>query len=480
MPTREEFNDWYNEIVERLELTDKRYPIKGMNVWRPYGWKLMRNIDSLIRQEFDSTGHEEVLFPLLIPKDQFAKEAEHIKGFDAEVYWVTHAGLNELDVPLLLRPTSETAMYPMFSLWVRAHTDLPLKIYQLVNTFRYETKQTRAFIRVREIHFFESHTCHVDFEDAEKQVDEDTEILRRFARKLCIPYLLCKRPDWDKFAGAYYTLGIDALMPNGKALQIGSIHQYKENFSRPYDIKYEDENGEHRYVHQTTFGMSERLVGTIIGVHSDDKGIIIPPAVAPYQVVIVPIISKKGAEEVMAAATELRNELSSSGIRVHLDDRDLRPGNKYYHWEERGVPLRVEIGLRDIEKNSVVLVRRDTGEKSFVPREELIGAVWDAMDAMEKNLWDRAERRLRENILIVDSIDDIAVSEDDDTASGIYSLPWCGLEECAHAIEDRTGFGLLGVPSDRGNKEYAGSHEGKKCAVCGKDAVSMVMAAKSM
>jgi prolyl-tRNA synthetase len=184
MPGREEFNDWYNEIVEKLELTDKRYPIKGMNVWRPYGWKLMRNIDSLIRHEFDSMRHDEVLFPLLIPKDQFAKEAEHIKGFDSEVYWVTHAGLNELDVPLLLRPTSETAMYPMFSLWVRAHTDLPLKIYQLVNTFRYETKQTRAFIRVREIHFFESHTCHVDFKDAERQVDEDTEILRRFAGKL--------------------------------------------------------------------------------------------------------------------------------------------------------------------------------------------------------------------------------------------------------------------------------------------------------
>jgi len=480
MPSKEEFNDWYNEIVERIELTDKRYPIKGMNVWRPYGWKIMRAIDSLIRHEFDSTGHDEVLFPLLIPKDQFAKEAEHIKGFDAEVYWVTHAGLNELDVPLLLRPTSETAMYPMFSLWVRAHTDLPLKIYQLVNTFRYETKQTRAFIRVREIHFFESHTCHVDFEDAEKQIDEDTEILKRFAEKLCIPYLLCRRPDWDKFAGAFYTLGIDALMPNGKTLQIGSIHQYRQNFSRPYNIQYEDENGEHRYVHQTTFGMSERLVGAIIGIHSDEKGIILPPAVAPYQVVIVPIISKKGAETVMHSASELRDELSEVGLRVHLDDRDLRPGNKYYHWEERGVPLRIEIGLRDIEKSSVVLVRRDTGEKISVSRSELIDVIRNKMEDIERNLLLLAEEKLREGIEIVESIDDISVSEDEETAGGIYSVPWCGSEDCAHEIEDRTGLGLLGVPSERGNPEYVRNVEGKKCAVCGKPAVSMVMAAKSM
>ncbi len=238
MKKAEDFSEWYNEIVERANLTDKRYPVKGMNVWTPYGWKIMQAIDSHIRQEFDGTDHQEVYFPLLIPEDQFAKEKEHIKGFDAEVFWVTHAGLNPLDVKLLLRPTSETAMYPIFALWVRSHADLPLKTYQIVNTFRYETKQTRAFIRVREIHFFESHTCHADFEDSERQVKEDFDILTRLASRWCLPYKLLKRTDWDKFPGAFYTVGIDTLLPSGKSLQLGSIHQYRQNFSKPYEIKY--------------------------------------------------------------------------------------------------------------------------------------------------------------------------------------------------------------------------------------------------
>ncbi|HPT74481.1 MAG TPA: hypothetical protein PKX52_06225, partial [Methanomassiliicoccaceae archaeon] len=191
------------DLVEQAGLTDKRYPIKGMNVWPAYGWKVMRQIDTFIRQELDATGHDEVCFPLLIPETEFKKEKDHIKGFDSEVYWVTHAGLNELDVRLLLRPTSETAMYPMFSIWVRSHGDLPLKIYQLVNTFRYETKQTRAFIRVREIHFFESHTCHVDEEDAQRQVEEDFIILEKLMERLALPYLLLRRTEWDKFPGAH-------------------------------------------------------------------------------------------------------------------------------------------------------------------------------------------------------------------------------------------------------------------------------------
>jgi len=252
---KQDFSEWYNEIVEDAKLIDKRYAIKGMNVWLPYGWKLMKNIDKYLINIFEKYNHDEVNFPVLIPEDVFAKETEHIKGFSNEVFWVTHGGENSLDVKLLLRPTSETAMYPMFSLWVRSHTDLPLKIFQIVNVFRYETKQTRAFIRMREIHFFESHTCHVDFEDAERQIAEDLGIMKRLAKKLCLPYVLCKRPDWDKFAGAFYTIGIDSLMPTGRTLQMGSIHQYKENFSRPYNIKYEDENGQHQYAHQTTYGM---------------------------------------------------------------------------------------------------------------------------------------------------------------------------------------------------------------------------------
>ena len=194
----EDFNEWYNEIVELADLCDKRYPIKGMNVWKPYGWKLMNNVDGLIRHEMEKTNHQEVYFPLLIPESFFKKEEEHIEGFGSEVYWITHAGINKLEERWLLRPTSETAMYPMFSLWVRSHTDLPLKTYQIVNTFSYETKQTRAFIRVREIHFFEAHTCHIDFDDAERQIREDKEIAEKLLKNLCLPYILSTRPDWDK------------------------------------------------------------------------------------------------------------------------------------------------------------------------------------------------------------------------------------------------------------------------------------------
>ena len=327
MKKDENFSEWYPEVVEAAGLTDKRYPIKGMNVWTPYGWKLMRLIDGLIRTEMEATGHDEVCFPLLIAEGQFEKEAEHIKGFGDEVYWVTRAGGEDLDVRLLLRPTSETAMYPIFALWVRSHADLPLKTFQLVNTFRYDTKQTRAFIRVREIHFFEAHTCHVDFEDAERQIAEDLDIMDRLAKKLCLPHMLLKRPEWDKFPGAFYSLAADTLMPSSRTLQIGTIHQYMENFSKPYDIKYEDETGEHRYVHQTTYGMSERLIGAIVGAHGDDTGLILPPAVAPYQIVIVPILAKGAQERVAEASGLLAEELKNAGFRVHLDDREVRPGS---------------------------------------------------------------------------------------------------------------------------------------------------------
>ncbi len=467
LPPRENFNDWYNEIVEKAGLTDKRYPIKGMNVWIPYGWKVMQSVDSLIRKEFDATGHDEVCFPTLIPETEFAKEAEHIKGFGKDVYWVTHAGENELDVKLLLRPTSETAMYPMFSLWIRSHSDLPMKIYQIVSTFRYETKQTRAFIRVREIHFFESHTAHRDFEDAERQIKEDLEILERLMKKLCLPYLIHRRPDWDKFAGAYYSLGIDTLM-EGKILQIGSIHQYKDNFSRPYDIRYEDENGEHRYVHQTTFGMSERLLGAIIGIHGDEHGLILPPAIAPYTVIIVPIPKKGHQEKVYEECIKLWDELKSAGFRVHFDGRDLRPGNKYYYWEIRGVPVRVELGLRDIENGEVVLFRRDKMEKKSVKRENLAEELRSLLTDIERNLYERAERKMQGRIVEADELSDL----DPESAPDILKVKWCGKESCGIRMEEITDMNVLGTSEP---EEKADG----KCPICSKNAVKYVYLAKT-
>jgi len=466
MKKSEDFGEWYNEIVELAALSDKRYPIKGMNVWTPYGWKLMQHIDGFIRTYFDETNHNEVCFPLLIPENEFSKEKEHIKGFDAEVFWVTHAGLNPLDVKMLLRPTSETAMYPMFQLWIRSHADLPLKTYQIVSVFRYETKMTRAFIRVREIHFFESHTCHSDFEDAERQIKENFEITEKLMKNLCLPYLLLKRTEWDKFPGAYYTVGIDILLPSGRSLQLGSIHQYKENFSKPYEIKYEDEKGDHKYVHQTTFGMSERLIGAVIATHGDDKGIILPPDIAPHQIVVIPIPAKGSVDQVHAEAKKLADELRKEGFRVHLDLRDLRPGNKFYDWEIKGVPLRMEIGPRDIQNNAVTAVRRDTGEKATLKRIELSEGTRKVFSDISKNLLARAEDHFKKNIADAGSLKDLPEK--------MIRVGWCGSEECGRKIETTTDRSILG--DDMTEKEKKNT----KCVVCGKETMTTVYIARPM
>ncbi len=460
----DEFSRWYNDMIDKAQLCDKRYPIKGMNIWRPYGWKIMKLLDGLIHREMERTSHDEVCFPLLIPEEEFQKEADHIEGFGDDVYWVTHAGKNELDVKLLLRPTSETAMYSIFPLWIRSHTDLPLKTYQVVNVFRYETKQTRAFIRVREIHFFEAHTCHTDFEDAERQIEEDLEIMKNLAKDLCIPFYINKRPEWDKFAGAFYSLGIDAIMPTGKTLQIGGIHQYKENFAKPYEITYEDEEGEHRYCHQTTYGMSERLVGALVGIHGDEKGIMLPPAVAPYQIVIIPIPAKGKKEMVDAEAGKLLKQFEDVGIRTHVDLSDDRPGSKFYDWEIKGVPLRAELGPRDIENEKVVLVRRDTGEKAFVARDEVAQIAKELLEDISSNLLKRAEAMFKNS---TKEPEDLAgLYEGEEPVSLVY---WCGNEECATEMETTAEINVLGSPRNIDLKEG-------RCLVCGQMGKQVMMA----
>jgi prolyl-tRNA synthetase len=461
----EDFNEWYNEIVELAELCDKRYPIKGMNVWKPYGWRIMQNIDALIREEMELTRHQEVYFPLLIPDSLFQKEAEHIKGFGEEVYWVTHAGETELEERWLLRPTSETAMYPIFSLWIRSHSDLPLKTFQIVNTFRYETKQTRAFIRVREIHFFEAHTCHRDFEDAERQIEEDKKIAARFFKRLCLPFILNKRPDWDKFAGAYYTISIDVLMPSGRTLQLGSIHQYKDNFSKPYEIMYEDEDGKHRYCHQTTYGMSERLLGAIVGIHGDNRGIVLPPAIAPILVVIIPIIFKGKEEKILRECNRIRASLQKEGIESHVDDRDETPGRKYYHWELRGIPVRIEIGPKEVEEKTVILARRDTGKRKRVYQRDVVMEVKNLFEEIGKNLTKTAERLLKENMVRVSDL------EEAKERRGIIEIPWCRKKGCALEMEEILDMKTLGEPID-------GSYNGE-CPVCREEAKTWIRLAKT-
>jgi len=330
------FSEWFHNILEEAGIIDTRYPVKGMHVWLPQGFKLRKHTLEIIGKVLDRD-HEEVQFPLLIPEDELAKEGIHVKGFEDEVYWVTHGGLTELNKKLALRPTSETSMYPLFNLWVRSHSDLPMKFYQTVNTFRYETRHTRPLIRVREITTFtEAHTVHADKGDAEKQVREAVKLYKSIFDSLAVPYVITTRPDWDKFPGADYTVAFDTLLPDGKTLQIGTVHNLGQTFARTFEITYETESGDHQYAYQTCYGLSDRVIASVIGVHGDESGLCLPPEVAPIQVVIVPVIFKEGKEEVLEFCRKTQEVLKEGGLRVHLDERDIRAGKKYYEWEMRG------------------------------------------------------------------------------------------------------------------------------------------------
>jgi prolyl-tRNA synthetase len=441
-----EFSEWFHNILEEAEIIDTRYPVKGMHIWLPQGFKIRKHTLNILKAILDED-HEEVLFPLLIPEDELAKEAIHVKGFEEEVYWVTHGGLNELNEKLALRPTSETAMYPMFSLWVRNHSDLPMKYYQVVNTFRYETKHTRPLIRVREITTFEeAHTVHATAEEAEEQVKEAVRIYKKFFDKLGIPYSVSTRPEWDKFPGALYTVAFDTILPDGKTLQIGTVHNLGQTFAKTFDITYETATGEHEYVYQTCYGLSDRIIASVIGIHGDKSGLCMPPDIAPYQVVIVPIIFKKGSEEVLEFCRVLEDKLKrEANLRVYFDDRDIRAGKKYYEWEMRGVPLRIEVGPRDIQNKKVVTFRRDTQEKEVIDYDPLLisETAFEILGEISLNMKDNAWKIFENNIRCVDSIEDAnnVLSKD----GGIVTYGWCGDEDCGKDIEEKVSVAILGV-----------------------------------
>lgn len=416
-----DFSEWYSNILERAGIFDVRYPIKGCGVYLPYGFKIRKYTFEILRDLLDRTGHEETLFPLLIPETLLKKEGEHIKGFEEEVYWVTHGGSKELDVKLALRPTSETSIYYMFKQWIKVHTDMPIKIYQIVNTFRYETKHTRPLIRLREIMTFkEAHTIHSTEEDAEKQVREAIEIYKKFFDTIGVPYLISTRPEWDKFPGAKYTVAFDTIFPDGRAIQIGTVHNLGQHFSKAFDIVFETPTGDKDYGYQTCYGISDRAIASIIAIHGDEKGLILPPIVAPYQIVIVPLIFKGKEELVMDKAKEIYNKLKDK-YRVLLDDRDLRPGKKFNEWELKGVPLRIEIGPKDIENKKITIYRRDTNEKLQIDEdnlEEIEKTLNNIMEYMKEKAW----KKFDEYITIVNNVNEI--KEILEKRKGIVLIPF--------------------------------------------------------
>jgi len=482
----DDFNAWYPFIVEAAELVDKRYPIKGMDVWRPYGWRTMKLIDSLTHSEMERTEHEEVNFPLLIPENLLDKENslvarlkrareegvdpddlrddEEEGGFKKEVYWVKHAGENELDIPMFLRPTSETAMYTMFPLWIRSHKDLPLKVYQMVNTFRYETKQTRSFIRVREIHFFEAHTAHADEDCATRQIQQDLEIVDNLMHELCLPVIKARRPVWDTFPGAWYTIGIDAIMPNGRTLQVASCHHYRDQWAKAFDLTYENLDAEQQHCHQTTYGMSERLLGAIVGMHGDDNGLIMPPAIAPHQVVICPMIRKNSEVDTIAKSEEVAAILKSAGLRVKVDKRDIHAGQKYFDWEIKGVPLRLDIGPRDIENNTAFAARR-TGGKEPLPLNHIADECKRVLSEIADELRTRAATHTENVVIPLTNLEDVEDGK-------IYEMAFDGTDAHAETIERTTGLVFLGDSTDHYGEE-------KACFMSGKMTTRRVILAKT-
>lgn len=470
LPPKADFSEWYNDILWRAEIMDVRYPVKGLYVWYPFGFGIRKRVYSMLRAMLDRD-HEETLFPLLIPENEFMKEAEHIKGFEEEVYWVTHGGTTPLDVKLALRPTSETAIYPMYALWVRSHADLPIKFYQIVNTFRYETKHTRPLIRLREITSFkEAHTVHATWEDAEQTVEDAIALYREFYERLCIPVLISKRPDWDKFPGADYTIAVDTIMPDGRTLQIGTVHHLGDHFSRTFSICYEDVSGQQQYCHQTCYGISERSIAALISLHGDDKGLSLPAEVAPVQIVIVPVIMKKREEEVLAATRSLQAELESAGYRVKTDTRDLRPGAKYYYWELRGVPLRIEIGPRDLDAGVVTAVTR-SGEKTQIDRTGLTSGVRERMESLNRMMTNRAVEHMRDHLVPVSDCAELKRA----VSTGVAVVPWCGSRECAERLEEESDASILGTEV---RSDLVSPGEGA-CLICGRPGAVMTLVGRS-
>ncbi len=440
------FGEWFHRVIAEAPIYDIRYPVKGTGVWTPYGFKIREKVLEVIREELLKRGHEEVLFPLLIPEYMLKKEAEHIRNFEEQVFWVTHGGTTPLDVKLALRPTSETAIYPMFQLWINAYSDLPIKIFQIVSVFRYETKATRPMIRVREVSTFkEAHTAHATREEAEEQVREGVEIYSRIFERLGIPFLKSVRPDWDKFPGAEYSIAFDTVMPDGKVLQIGTVHFLGQGFSKAFDIKYMKADGGYENVWQTCYGISERIIAALISIHGDDHGLVLPSRVAPIQVVVIPIVYKGKEELILNTCKDVAGELEKAGLRVRLDDRkDETPGSKYYTWELKGVPVRVEIGPRDIEKGTVVLVRRDSLEKQTVERGRLAEEVKLLLDKVDESLKGNAKRWLDERVLKKSNMEDAKGALE--SLGGIVELPWCGKVECGQDLEVKLDARVLGTP----------------------------------
>jgi len=462
----DDFAQWYTDVVKQSELVDYG-SVRGTMIIKPYGFAIWEKVRDELDRQIKETGHSNVSFPLFIPESLLQKEKDHVEGFAPEVAWVTQGGDEELTEKLAVRPTSEVLFCEYYSKNIHSYRDLPMLYNQWANVVRWE-KTTRPFLRSLEFHWQEGHTAHATKEDAEEETkrmfDVYTDVVENH---MAIPVLRGTKTESEKFAGAEYTLTIESLMHDGKALQSGTSHYLGTGFAENFDITYLDENGESQYVHQTSWGITTRLIGALIMVHGDNRGLVIPPRMAPTQAMVVPIAQHK--EGVLDQAYALRDQLKDL-VRVDIDASDKKPGWKFNEYEMKGIPVRIEMGPKDIEKEQVVLVRRDTGEKEFVPLAELETRLPQLLDEIQQNLYDKALEHRNEMTTVATTMDEF--KEALENKGGFVKAMWCGDEACEEKIQEETTATSRCIP-------FENETVSETCVCCGKEAKDLVYWAKA-
>lgn len=461
-----DFSDWYTQCVIKSCIADYS-PGKGFIILRPYGYAIWENIKEILDDQFKKTGHKNGFLPVLIPESLLTVEKNHFEGFMPEVYWVTKSGNNDLGEKLAVRPTSETLAYSMFSKWISSYRDLPLKLNFWNSALRAEIKSTKPLIRNSEFLWQEGHTAHSNEKEAIDEVRMILDLYKMLIEEyLAIPTVSGLKTDKEKFVGANYTTCLESLMPDGKALQMATSHNLAQNFSKPFEIKFLDKDTAEHLVWQTSWGISWRVIGALIMVHGDDKGLILPPKISPTQVIIVPIYKDESKEIVKQKAYELENKLKDSNIRAYTDDRDeYTSGWKFNEWEMKGVPLRVNIGIRDIREEQVELIRRDTRERFYVKEKDLVNETLSILENIQSNMYHLAKNYLVTNTRNATRLDELLSMLD--SSGGFVACSWCGKRECEDLVKEKTTADIRIIPFN--TKKNISS-----CIACGKEGTTEV------
>jgi len=468
----ENFSEWYSQVVQKCELADLRYNVKGFLIFQPWSVLTMEKMFKFMSDNLKRKGHKPYFFPTLIPESNFTKESSHVKGFTPEVFWVTQGGSKKFEEKLALRPTSETAFYQMFGTWIRSYKDLPFKTFQRANVFRYETKATRPFLRSREFHWIESHCAHATKEDAFKQVVQDMETTNEVLHDIFgIPFIFFERPFWDKFPGADRTFAADALNPDGKVIQQPSTHMISQNFSEAFNIKFKDKDEKEKYAYITCYGPAiSRIFASVIITHGDDKGLKFPWEIAPVQIIIVPIGEDK---KIINKAESIKEKLNL--FDCEIDNSDKRPGEKFNYWEMKGVPIRIDLGMKDIEKKQITIFRRDLDKKEIIKEKDLVKKIEEISKEFTKNLIKKADKVFEGRIKDAKNLKEIKSGIKD---GAIVRCEFCSAEKdgttCAEKIKtEADGAEVRGTKLDEKDTPKG------KCVICSKPAKSIIYIARS-